>query len=135
MSEIAQRASQASDAAAGYRELQKNLSTLERSMNRVTGDIEQLMRRTVATAAEAADLADAIEHAGLDGAHVELTRLVEEALRSAAPAVNALDDAAGDVTQGTRTTRAAHQALYGVLDEIRTTRRERTPKPGFFAND
>jgi len=117
----------------GYRDVQHRLAVLAQAMDDACDAIDECIERTRRTGAEAAALTKAVAHAQLDPAHIELTGLVEEAQRSALPALRLLAECAQDVALEARNTRAAHRKMYGELDAIRTGRRERTPKPGFFA--
>ncbi|MCZ9342943.1 conjugal transfer protein TraB, partial [Streptomyces sp. TRM76130] len=70
--------------------------------------------------------------AGLDAKFVELTSNVAVALGGAGVQVKKLSDTAQETADLTHQTRRTHARLYGALDDIRSGRREKTPRPGFF---
>jgi hypothetical protein len=115
-----------------YKAVQAKLAALGRALDDAGTDLEALVRSTRANAGRAEDAARDIDHAGLDPKFVELTSNVSVALGGAAVQVRRLQDTAAETADLTHTTRATHSKLYGALDDIRSTRREKTPKPGFF---
>jgi hypothetical protein len=115
-----------------YKAVQAKLAALGRALDDADQDLEALVRSTKANAARAEDAARDIAHAGLDPRFVELTSNVSVALGGAAVQVRKLQDTATETADLTHTTRATHSKLYGALDDLRSNRRERTPRPGFF---
>lgn len=63
---------------------------------------------------------------------MEVTNLVSVALGGAAIQVRRLHDTAQETADLTHETKSTHSKLYGALDDIRSNRREKTPRPGFF---
>ncbi|WPO76273.1 conjugal transfer protein TraB [Streptomyces sp. KN37] len=115
-----------------YKAVQAKLDKLGKAMDDATIELESL-RRSMETNAKQTDcLATDIENAGLDPKFVALTHNVATALDGAAREVRGLCDTAHETTDLTHRTRRTHSKLYRALDEIRSNRREKTPKPGFF---
>ncbi|MBY8889098.1 conjugal transfer protein TraB [Streptomyces sp. PTM05] len=122
-------------AAAGdnrYKAVQAKLSRLGQRLDEAADDLEALRKRMKATADHTTSVGDDIEHAGLDGKFVVLTEHVAEALGGAAAQVGRLRAITQDTAGHTFQVKGSHAKLYGRLDEIRSNRREKTPKPGFF---
>ncbi|MCX4657541.1 conjugal transfer protein TraB [Streptomyces microflavus] len=115
-----------------YKAVQAKLRRLGQALDDSTLELEGLQRSMQTNAARTEDAARDIENAGLDGTFVEMTNLVSLALGGAAIEVRHLHDTAQETADLTHETRRTHSQLYGALDDIRSTRRERTPKPGFF---
>jgi hypothetical protein len=63
---------------------------------------------------------------------VELTNNVSLALGGAAIQVRRLHYTAQETVDLAYETKRTHSKLYGALDDIRSNRREKTPKPAFF---
>ncbi|MFB6756023.1 conjugal transfer protein TraB [Streptomyces sp. NPDC056353] len=115
-----------------YKAVQAKLKTLASALDDAGLELEALVRSVKANAQRAQDVARDIGNAGLDAKFVELTSNVSVALGGAAVQVKKLSDTAQETADLTHQTRRTHSQLYGALDEIRSNRRERTPKPGFF---
>jgi hypothetical protein len=115
-----------------YKAVQAKLAALARALDDAGQDLEALVRSTKANAKRAEDAARDIANAGLDPRFVELTSNVSVALGGAAVQVRKLQDTATETADLTHQARATHSKLYGALDDIRSNRREKTPKPGFF---
>ncbi|MFD7972739.1 conjugal transfer protein TraB [Streptomyces clavifer] len=115
-----------------YKAVQNKLDKLGAAMDDATLELEGLRRSMQANATRAENVAGDIENAGLDGRFVEVTNLVSVALGGAAIEVRRLHDTAQETAELTHETRATHSRLYGALDDIRSGRREKTPRPGFF---
>ncbi len=115
-----------------YKAVQAKLKTLASALDDAGLELEALVRSVKANAQRAQDVARDIGNAGLDAKFVELTSTVSVALGGAAVQVKKLSDTAQETADLTHQTRRTHSQLYGALDEIRSNRRERTPKPGFF---
>ncbi|MER6241527.1 conjugal transfer protein TraB [Streptomyces clavifer] len=115
-----------------YKAVQNKLEKLGGAMDDATLELEGLRRSMQANATRAENVAGDIENAGLDGRFVEVTNLVSVALGGAAIEVRRLHGTAQETADLTHETRATHSRLYGALDDIRSNRREKTPRPGFF---
>jgi DNA repair ATPase RecN len=115
-----------------YKAVQAKLESLGRALDDAGADLAALVRSVKANTARAQDVARDIANAGLDGKFVELTSNVSVALGGAAVQVKKLHDTAQETADLTHQTRRTHSKLYGALDDIRSSRPERTPRPGFF---
>lgn len=115
-----------------YKALQAKLLKFGQAMDDATLELEGLRRDMRTNASTSEDTAHAIENADLDPRFIELTNLVSTALGGAAVQVRGLHITAQETADLTHKARRTHSTLYGHLDEIRSGRRERTPKPGFF---
>jgi DNA repair ATPase RecN len=115
-----------------YKAVQAKLKTLASALDDAGLELEALVRSVKANAQRAQDVARDIATAGLDAKFVELTSNVSVALGGAAVQVKKLSDTAQETADLTHQTRRTHSKLYGALDDIRSNRREKTPKPGFF---
>ncbi|WP_031511053.1 hypothetical protein [Streptomyces megasporus] len=116
-----------------YQAVQAKLARLGKAMDEATVELEALRRAMRAGADRAEGLAVDIAGAGLDEKFVELTNQVAIALGGAATSARKLHETAGEVSGLAHDARRTHTKLYSALDEVRSGRRERTPKPGFFA--
>ena len=115
-----------------YQAVQHKLKTLAKAMDDATGRLELLKARMKANGARTTQLAADIDQAELDALFVELTNSVATALGSAAVQVSRLHTSAQEVTNLAEETRVKHNRFYEALDRVRSGRRIRTPKPGFF---
>ncbi|MFE7777650.1 conjugal transfer protein TraB [Streptomyces sp. NPDC057445] len=115
-----------------YKSVQAKLKTLGMAIDDAAFELDDLLRDMRANANRAAGLAGAIEGAELDKKFVELSNHVAVALGGAAVQVRKLTGTAQEAADLTYQTKSTHSKLYGALDDIRSTRRERTPRPGFF---
>ncbi|MCX4231758.1 conjugal transfer protein TraB [Streptomyces ortus] len=135
-SELATRSGAGSPAPADgdnrYRSVQAKLLRLGKAMDDATLELESLRRSMKANASRTEDIAGDIANADLDAKFVELTNLVAVSLGGAAVEVRKLHDSAQETADLTHETRQSHSTLYGALDDIRSGRREKTPKPAFF---
>ncbi|WP_079179268.1 conjugal transfer protein TraB [Streptomyces venezuelae] len=135
MSDLTPRSTGAAPAPDGdnrYKAVQAKLDKLGKAMDDATLELEGLRRSMQANANDAGDMAQDIANALLDPKFVQLTSAVETALAGATREVRTLCDTAQETADLTHETRRTHSKLYGALDDIRSNRRERTPKPGFF---
>ncbi|GGU61013.1 conjugal transfer protein TraB [Streptomyces lavendofoliae] len=136
MSDLTPRSTTAAPAPADgdnrYKAVQAKLDKLGKAMDDAGLELESLLRSMQANAGDAGDMAQDIANAHLDPKFVALTNAVEAALVGAAREVRTLSDTAQETADLTHQTRRTHAKLYGALDDIRSGRRERTPKPGFF---
>ncbi|NJP74141.1 conjugal transfer protein TraB [Streptomyces sp. C1-2] len=115
-----------------YKAVQAKLDTLGRALDDVGLGLEELMRSIKKNAKRAEDAARDVANADLDPKFVELTSNVAVALGGAGVQVKKLHDTAQETADLTHEAKRTHSKLYGVLDDIRSNRREKTPKPGFF---
>ncbi|MFJ3229250.1 conjugal transfer protein TraB [Streptomyces sp. NPDC086783] len=115
-----------------YKAVQAKLNRLGKAMDDATLELVSLQRSMRANASRTEDAARDIENAGLDGKFVEVTNLVAVAMGGAAVEVRKLHDTAQETADLTHETKRTHSKLYGALDDIRSNRREKTPRPGFF---
>ncbi|MGW2841842.1 conjugal transfer protein TraB [Streptomyces sp. NPDC001493] len=117
-----------------YKAVQQKLKTLGAAMDTADTELGTLLRRMKANAQRTEDLAVAIANAELDKKFVEMTNQVSVALGGAAIEVRKLHETAQEVSGLAHDTRRTHARLYEGLDTLRSNRKERTPKPGFFAH-
>ncbi|MEE1943057.1 conjugal transfer protein TraB [Streptomyces sp. TRM 70361] len=115
-----------------YKAIQAKLDALGRALDDAGLGLEELVRNVRQNAKRAEDAARDVEGADLDPKFVELTSNVGVALGGAGVQVKKLHDTAQETADLAHETRRNHAKLYGALDDIRSNRRERTPKPGFF---
>ncbi|WP_329501487.1 conjugal transfer protein TraB [Kitasatospora herbaricolor] len=115
-----------------FKSVQHKLKTLSKAMDGATVELEALQVRIRTNGDRAGELAEKIAAADLDTKFVEMTNIVAVALGGAAVDIRKLHDTAQEVAAQAHDTQVTHAKLYGALDEVRTSRPERTPKPGFF---
>lgn len=115
-----------------YKEVQAKLRKLAAAMDDATIGLEELERSMRNNASRARGVAQDIENADLDPRFVRMTGLVASALGGAGYQVRKLRRTAQETADLAHRTRRRHSKLYGALDTIRSNRREKTPKPGFF---
>ncbi|WP_030889891.1 PE domain-containing protein [Streptomyces sp. NRRL S-1868] len=115
-----------------YKAVQAKLKKLSNAMDDAALDLEGLRRSMRANAQHTDSVATDIDNAGLDSRFVSLTANVATALDGAARQVRNLSDTAQETADLTHQARRTHSKLYGALDDIRSGRREKTPRPGFF---
>ncbi|MFH8379089.1 conjugal transfer protein TraB [Streptomyces cyaneofuscatus] len=121
------------DADNRYKTVQHKLKTLGNAMDLAGGELEVLFRSMRTNATRTEGLAVDIANAELDRKFVEMTNQVSLALSGAAVEVKKLHETAEEVSGLAYEARSTHARLYEGLDTVRSGRRERTPKPGFFA--
>lgn len=117
-----------------YKGVQRKLKAYTRALDATSNDLEQLQRRMRGRAARAEGVAQDVAHADLDRQFVYLTSQVSVALGGAAVELRKLVTTAADSAARAEAARRRHARLYGALDELRSSRRHRTPKPGFFTD-
>ena len=117
-----------------YKAVQHKLKTLNRAMDSAGTELQALLRNMRTNAQRAEGLAVDIANAELDRTHIELTNQVAVALGGAAVQVRNLHETAVEVAGQASDTQRTHARLYEALDNIRSGRRERTPKPGFLVH-
>ncbi|MFJ8848529.1 conjugal transfer protein TraB [Streptomyces cyaneofuscatus] len=121
------------DADNRYKAVQQKLKTLGNAMDLAGGELDVLFRSMRTNATRTEGLAVDIANAELDRKFVEMTNQVSLALGGAAVEVKKLHETAEEVSGLAHEARSTHARLYEGLDTVRSGRRERTPKPGFFA--
>ncbi|WP_030990035.1 hypothetical protein [Streptomyces sp. NRRL WC-3744] len=117
-----------------YKAVQHKLKTLGQALDMAGSELESLVRAMHQNARSAGDLAVDIANAELDRKFIEMTLQVATALGGAAVEVKKLHEMAQEVSGLAHDARRTHARLYEALDTIRSGRKERTPKPGFFAH-
>lgn len=117
-----------------YKAVQQKLKTLGTAMDMASNELETLLRNMRMNATRSEGLAVDIANAELDRKFIEMTNQVSVALGGAAVEVRKLHETAQEVSGLAHDTRRTHARLYEGLDDIRSSRKERTPKPGFFAH-
>ncbi|WP_328884693.1 conjugal transfer protein TraB [Streptomyces sp. NBC_00299] len=115
-----------------YKAVQAKLDALGRALDDAGLGLEELVRSIKRNAKRAEDAARDVDNAELDPKFVELTSNVSVALGGAGVQVKKLHDTAQETADLTYETKRTHSKLYGALDDIRSNRREKTPRPGFF---
>lgn len=115
-----------------YKAVQAKLKKLGKALDDAAVDLQSLRRSMHANASRTDDVATDIDNAGLDAKFVAMTANVAAALAGAARQVRRLHDTAQETADLTHKTQRTHSKLYGALDDIRSNRSEKTPKPGFF---
>ncbi|MBW3356636.1 MULTISPECIES: conjugal transfer protein TraB [unclassified Streptomyces] len=115
-----------------YKAVQQKLKTLGMAMDMAGTELEVLLRGMRMNAQRSEGLAVDIANAELDRRFVEMTNQVSVALGGAAVEVRKLHETAQEVSGLAHDTRRTHARLYEGLDTVRSSRKERTPKPGFF---
>jgi len=117
-----------------YKAVQSKLRSLSKAMDMASIELETLLRGMRMNAQRAEGLAVNIANAELDPTFVEMTNQVALALGGAAVEVKKLHETAQEVSGQAADAQRTHARLYEALDDIRSSRRERTPKPGFLAH-
>lgn len=117
-----------------YKAVQQKLKTLGQAMDLASNELEALLRSMRMNAQRSEGLAVDIANAELDRKFIEMTNQVSVALGGAAIEVKKLHETAQEVSGLAHDTRRTHARLYEGLDTVRSGRKERTPKPGFFAH-
>ncbi|MEU2564851.1 conjugal transfer protein TraB [Streptomyces longispororuber] len=122
------------DGANHFKAVQQKLKKLNTAMDLAGSELETLLRRMRQNAQRAEGLAVDIANAELDRTFIEMTNQVSVALGGAAVEVRKLHETAQEVSGLAHDAQRRHARLYEGLDTIRSGRKERTPKPGFFAH-
>ncbi|MDX2993551.1 conjugal transfer protein TraB [Streptomyces scabiei] len=117
-----------------YKAVQQKLKVLGQAMDLASNELEALLRGMRTNAQRSEGLAVDIANAELDRKFIEMTNQVSVALGGAAVEVKKLHETAQEVSGLAHDARRRHARLYEGLDTIRSSRKERTPKPGFFAH-
>ncbi|MYX48646.1 conjugal transfer protein TraB [Streptomyces sp. SID8385] len=116
-----------------YAAVQQRLKDLAATMDAVSASLLHSAKRMKQNGEEAASTADAIARADLDGAFVELTEETSSALATAHKAMKKTARSSQSLAVKAHQAQTLHQRMYQPLDEVRSGRRHRTPKPGFFS--
>ena len=122
------------DGANHFKAVQQKLKTLGMAMDMSKIELDSLLLGMRMNAQYAEGLAAAIANADVDPKFVEMTNQVSLALGGAAVEVRKLHETAEEVSSLAHDAQRRHARLYEGLDTIRSGRKERTPKPGFFAH-
>ncbi|MEV7675881.1 conjugal transfer protein TraB [Streptomyces sp. NPDC088752] len=117
-----------------YKATQSKLKKLTKALDDVAVELEVLRRGMKGNATRTEDTAKAIENADLDPKFVDMTYAVSNALDSTATQFRHLIEDAADGSAHALKVQRSHARLYGRLDEVRSGRSEKTPKPGFLAD-
>lgn len=117
-----------------YKAVQQRLKALGRALDLASDELETLLRGMRTNAQSSEGLAVDIANAELDRKFIEMTNQVSVALGGAAVEVKRLHETAQEVSGMATDARRTHARLYEGLDTIRSGRKERTPKPGFFVH-
>ncbi|WP_329212483.1 conjugal transfer protein TraB [Streptomyces sp. NBC_01708] len=134
-SELARRPANAaapSDGDNRYKSVQLKLKSFAGALDNAADELAILHVRMASNAERTETLAAHIAHADLDLKFVELTNTVSVALGGAAVEVKRLQQTVQDTASTAHETQRSHSRMYERLDDVRSSRRERTPKPGFF---
>ncbi|MER6466426.1 conjugal transfer protein TraB [Streptomyces sp. NPDC001228] len=115
-----------------YKAVQAKLGALAHALDGAGGELESLVRSIKENTQVADDVAADIAAAGLDPTHVDLAMYVGIALGGAGEHMHRLQRTAQETADLAYNARSTHRRLYEGLDELRSNRREKTPKPGFF---
>lgn len=115
-----------------YKAVQHKLNTFAGAMDAATSELEQLYREMRTNGDRANASAGHIANAGVDPKFVEMTTLVSQALSGAVIEVGRLNETAHEVAGAAHEAQTTHSKLYGALDEIRSSRPEKSPRPGFL---
>ncbi|MFB8030608.1 MULTISPECIES: conjugal transfer protein TraB [unclassified Streptomyces] len=115
-----------------YKTVQQNLKKFAGALDNAADELAILLVRMATNAERTETLASHIAHADLDPKFVELTNTVSVALGGAAVEVKRLQQTVQDTASTAHETQRTHLRMYERLDDVRSSRRERTPKPGFF---
>ncbi|MFJ9634521.1 conjugal transfer protein TraB [Streptomyces sp. NPDC101175] len=115
-----------------YKAVQAKLGRLAKAMDDAVLELDALRRDMKANAAQATDVAGDIDHAELDPVFVIATNEVATALGGAAIEVKNLAATAEEIVDSAHRAQRTHSQLYGALDDIRSNRQARTPRPAFF---
>ncbi|MFF6835240.1 conjugal transfer protein TraB [Streptomyces sp. NPDC012438] len=117
-----------------YKDVQAKLTKLTKALEDKAVELEDLRRGMQSNATRTEDVAKAIENAELDPKFVEATYAVSTALSGTAAQLRYLIEDTAEGASHSQVVQRAHAHLYGRLDEVRSGRREKTPKPGFLAD-
>ncbi|MEV7471522.1 conjugal transfer protein TraB [Streptomyces kronopolitis] len=115
-----------------YKAVQAKLGRLGKSLDDASVELEVLHRSMQGIAKHTDGVATDVDNAELDPKFFDLTTNVATALVGAARSIKTLSATAQETANLTHKARRVHAKLYGPLDDIRSNRREKTPRAGFF---
>ncbi|GAA3384469.1 conjugal transfer protein TraB [Streptomyces racemochromogenes] len=116
-----------------YRAVQRKLHIFTQAMDAASSELSVVVRRMYQHAKTVSATADQLGDADGDEKYVDLTNLVAQALTEAAVATARTRNAAMEAAEASKAARESHRNKYAALDDVRTTRTTKTPKPGFWA--
>jgi DNA-binding transcriptional MerR regulator len=116
-----------------YKALQAKLKKFARALEDAGVDLDSVRRSMKNNADHTDKVATDIAHSDFDEKYVMATERVATALGSAAKEVGLLAEDARETADLSHEARRTHRKRYGPLDEVRSGRKEKTPKPGVFA--
>lgn len=115
-----------------YAVVQQRLKDLAATMDAISDSLLYSAKRMKQNGEEAASAAAAIARADLDSVFVELTEETSSALATAHKATKKTVRSSQSLAEKAHQAQILHQRMYQPLDQVRSGRRHRTPKPGFF---
>ncbi|WP_214993065.1 hypothetical protein, partial [Streptomyces sp. McG5] len=115
-----------------YAAVQQRLKDLAATMDAISDSLQHSAKRMKQNGEEAASTAAAIARADLDSVFVELTEETSSALATAHKATKKTARSSQSLAGKAHQAQTLHQRMYQPLDQVRSGRRHRTPKPGFF---
>ncbi|WP_327419658.1 conjugal transfer protein TraB [Streptomyces sp. NBC_01233] len=116
-----------------YAGLQRKLKTFAVALETASEALGKIQKDMRDHASLATATATQLGEAGGDERYVDLTDTVATLLGEAATQTQRTKSAADTGAAAARAAADTHRAKYGALDEIRTSRTTKTPKPGFFS--
>ncbi|MFD9057545.1 conjugal transfer protein TraB [Streptomyces albidoflavus] len=116
-----------------YAAVQQRLKDLAATMDAISDSLLHSAKRMKENSEEAASTAAAIARADLDGVFVDLTEETSSALATAHKAMKKTARSSQSLAVKAHQAQTLHQRMYQPLDQVRSGRRHRTPKPGFFS--
>ena len=115
-----------------YRAVQRKLHLFTQAMDAAGNELSVVVRRMYQHSRTVSVTADQLSDAHGDEKYVDLTNLVAQALTEAAAATARTRNAAMEAAEASKAAKDSHHDKYAALDGVRSTRRTRTPKPGFW---
>ncbi|MFB8415333.1 conjugal transfer protein TraB [Streptomyces albidoflavus] len=115
-----------------YAAVQQRLKDLAATMDAISASLLHSAKRMKENSEEAASTAAAIARADLDGVFIDLTEETGSALATAHKAMKKAARSSQSLAVKAHQAQTDHQRMYQPLDQVRSGRRYRTPKPGFF---
>lgn len=118
-----------------YNGVQTKLRNFAQAMDTALAILDERRSRMRLNAAKALLLSGFIHNADVDTQFIALTIAAGENLGDADRDMSALREFAQDAGEQARAIRRRHRRLYGPIDEVRSGRTIKTPKPSFFETD
>ncbi|WP_326581714.1 conjugal transfer protein TraB (plasmid) [Actinacidiphila glaucinigra] len=115
-----------------YQAVQQKLIAAGQAMDDAVAGLHALSTSMGERAGRAQGVAAHIGHAELGTRFIDLVNTVSVSQGGAAVDSAKMRDSAQEFGGKVRDTQRTHSRLYGALDDIRSTRRDPTPRPGFF---